>query len=66
MLQALTAEQILATLVSFDTTSHLTNLALIAWVEDFLRQRGIASHRVSNADGTKTNLYALIGPADFS
>lgn len=57
------ALDILARLIAFDTTSRNSNLALIAWVEDFLRQRGIASHRVSNADGTKTNLYALIGPA---
>jgi acetylornithine deacetylase len=53
---------ILARLIAFDTTSRNSNLELIAWVEDFLRQRGIASHRVSNADGTKANLYALIGP----
>jgi len=57
------ALDILARLIAFDTTSRNSNLALIAWVEDFLRQRGIASHRVSNADGTKANLYALIGPA---
>lgn len=57
------ALDILARLIAFDTTSRNSNLALIAWVEDFLRQRGVASHRVSNADGTKANLYALIGPA---
>lgn len=53
---------ILARLIAFDTTSRNSNLELIVWVEDFLRQRGIASHRVSNADGSKANLYALIGP----
>jgi acetylornithine deacetylase len=53
---------ILARLIAFDTTSRNSNLELIEWVEDFLRQRGVASHRVSNADGTKANLYALIGP----
>lgn len=53
---------ILARLIAFDTTSRNSNLELIAWVEDFLRQRGVTSHRVSNADGTKANLYALIGP----
>ncbi len=53
---------ILTRLIAFDTTSRNSNLALIAWVEDFLHTRGIASRRVANADGTKANLYALIGP----
>ena len=54
--------EILTRLIAFDTTSRNSNLELIAWVEDFLRQRGIASRRVANADGTKANLYASIGP----
>ncbi len=54
---------ILARLIAFDTTSRNSNLALIEWVEDFLRVRGIASRRVANAEGTKANLYALVGPA---
>ncbi len=53
---------ILSRLVAFDTTSRNSNLALIAWVEDFLDARGIASERVENADGEKANLLALIGP----
>ncbi len=53
---------ILARLIAFDTTSRNSNLELIAWVEDFLAQRGIRSKRVANADGAKSNLYALIGP----
>lgn len=55
--------EILTRLIAFDTTSRNSNLALIAWVEDFLRARDIASTRVANADGSKANLYALIGPA---
>ncbi|GAM96417.1 acetylornithine deacetylase [alpha proteobacterium U9-1i] len=54
--------EILARLIAFDTTSRNSNLELIAWVEDFLSVRGIASKRVLNADGAKANLYALIGP----
>lgn len=50
-------------LIAFDTTSRDSNLALIGYVEDFLGGHGIASHRVANADGSKTNLYATIGPA---
>ncbi|MEQ1490943.1 MAG: acetylornithine deacetylase [Terricaulis sp.] len=53
---------ILTRLIAFDTTSRNSNLELIAWVEDFLHQRGIQSRRVANADGTKANLYASIGP----
>ncbi len=54
--------EILAQLIAFDTTSRNSNLPLIAWVEAFLSARGIPSWRVPNADGTKSNLYALIGP----
>jgi acetylornithine deacetylase len=54
--------EILTRLIAFDTTSRNSNLELIAWVEDFLRQRGVASRRVANPDGTKANLYATIGP----
>lgn len=53
---------VLARLIAFDTTSRNSNLDLITWVEDFLRVRGVASKRVANADGSKANLYALIGP----
>lgn len=53
---------ILARLVAFDTTSRNSNLALIEWVEEFLAKRGVRSARVSNAEGSKANLYALIGP----
>lgn len=53
---------ILARLIAFDTTSRNSNLALIEWVEEFLRARGVASRRVANADGSKANLYAVIGP----
>lgn len=53
---------VLERLIAFDTTSRNSNLALIAWVEEYLAARGIASWRVENADGAKANLYALIGP----
>lgn len=53
---------ILARLIAFDTTSRHSNLALIEWVEAFLSERGIISKRVVSADGTKANLFALIGP----
>ena len=53
---------ILDSLIAFDTTSRNSNLQLIAWVEDYLSKYGVSATRVSNADGSKANLYATIGP----
>jgi acetylornithine deacetylase len=57
------AIEILERLVAFDTTSRLSNLALVEWVESYLAGHGVASRRVPNAEGTKSNLMATIGPA---
>lgn len=54
--------ELLARLVAFDTTSHKSNLALIAFVEDYLLQHGVTSQLVPTPDGTKTSLFATIGP----
>ncbi len=59
---AANAIEILRTLVGFDTTSRGSNLALIEWVEAYLAGHGVASRRVPNADGSKANLLASIGP----
>lgn len=56
------AIDLLRTLVAFDTTSRLSNLALIEWVEAYLAGHGVASRRIASADGTKANLLACIGP----
>ena len=56
------AVALLERLVAFDTTSALSNLALIAWVEDYLAGHGVASRRVTSADGRKANLLATVGP----
>jgi len=60
------AIELLARLVSFDTTSHKSNMALVRFVEDYLAQRGVASHLVINAEGSKANLFATIGPPGVS
>ncbi|MBT3399675.1 MAG: M20/M25/M40 family metallo-hydrolase, partial [Rhodospirillaceae bacterium] len=57
------AIEILAQLVSFDTTSHRSNLELIAFIEEYLARHGVVSQRIENDDGTKSNLLATIGPA---
>jgi len=56
------AADILKTLVAFDTTSRRPNLALIEWIEGYLDDLAIPHRRVPNADGTKSNLIATIGP----
>ena len=56
------ALRILETLVGFDTTSRGSNLKLIEWVEGELLKLGVSGRRVPNADGTKSNLFATIGP----
>jgi acetylornithine deacetylase len=50
-------------MVAFDTTSFRSNLGFVAFVEAELDRLGVAHHRVANAEGSKTNLYATIGPA---
>ncbi|HVY34809.1 MAG TPA: acetylornithine deacetylase [Caulobacteraceae bacterium] len=55
--------EILERLVGFDTTSRSSNLPLIDYVEAQLAAIGVTGCRVPNADGTKCNLYARIGPA---
>ena len=44
------------------TTSALSNLELIAWVETYLAGHGVSSRRVASKDGRKANLLAAVGP----
>jgi acetylornithine deacetylase len=53
----------LAKLVSFDTTSRNSNLALIEWTADLLRRHGAACEILKNPAGDKANLFATLGPA---
>jgi acetylornithine deacetylase len=59
---AANARELLADLVAFDTTSRESNLALVEYVEALLASEGLGSHRVPNATGDKTNLFATVGP----
>lgn len=56
-------QEILSTLVEFDTTSRLSNLQLIDWVEEYLKQFSVTGMRVPSPDGTKSNYFATIGPS---
>ncbi|WP_373635789.1 acetylornithine deacetylase [Yoonia sp. SS1-5] len=49
-------------LVSFPTVSRNSNLDLIDFVEEYLRDLGVDSTRVPNEDGTKAAIYAHVGP----
>lgn len=55
--------EILRHLVGFDTTSHKSNIAIIDWIDDYFQQLGISTTRIPNADGSKENILATIGPA---
>lgn len=55
------ATGLLEALVSFDTTSAISNLALIEFVEDYLADHGVSSCRIADASGSKASLLATIG-----
>lgn len=57
-----TPREMIAKLVSFDTTSSRSNLPLIDFVRDYLAAWGVESYAVPNDEGTKANLYAAFGP----
>ncbi|WP_342658492.1 acetylornithine deacetylase [Sphingomonas sp. NY01] len=56
------ATAVLSDLIAIDTTSRESNLALIDYVEDRLAPLGVTGRRVGNADGSKANYYATLGP----
>ena len=58
----LSSAEILSKLVSFDTTSRLSNLSLIDWIRSYLDGHGVHVRESRNPDGTKANLHAIIGP----
>ncbi len=58
----LSTEELLAHLVSFDTTSRDGNIPLIEFVEDYLDRWNVPHLRVDYEAGKKTNLFATIGP----
>ena len=55
------APDLLAKLISFDTTSHLSNLALTDFITGLMDAHGMTYELLPNEDGTKANLYGTIG-----
>ncbi|MDH0334289.1 acetylornithine deacetylase [Metapseudomonas otitidis] len=59
-----TSLDLLERLVAFPTVSRDSNLALIGFIRDYLAGHGVASELFLNAEGTKANLFATLGPGD--
>lgn len=56
--------EIIEELLRFDTTSYNSNLPLIEYVTQYLEGFGIPLEIMQNAEGTKANLVACIGPEE--
>ncbi|WP_419739138.1 acetylornithine deacetylase [Ruegeria sp.] len=55
--------EVLERLVAFETVSARSNLDMIAYIEDFLRNRGFRVQRIADPDEPKAGLFAEIGPS---
>jgi len=58
----LSPRELLEKLVSFDTTSRNSNLALLDFVEEYLASHGLSGWRVYDETGQKANLFVSAGP----
>jgi acetylornithine deacetylase len=58
----MTSREMLEQLVAFDTTSRESNLALIDFIGGYLTGLGVDYERIHNAERSKANLYARLGP----
>ncbi|OLU19639.1 acetylornithine deacetylase [Pseudomonas sp. PA1(2017)] len=59
-----TSRALLERLIGFATVSRDSNLALIEFIREYLAGFGVDSELFHNAEGTKANLFATIGPQD--
>ena len=57
-------KDILEKLVAFDTVSRNSNMALMHYIQHLLGEANIQTTLIPNAEGTKANLLATIGPTD--
>ena len=58
-----TSRDLLARLIAFPTVSRDSNLALIDFVRDYLEGLGLSCELDYNAEHSKANLHARLGPA---
>jgi acetylornithine deacetylase len=59
----MTAESILAKLVSFPVLGGQSNLSIINYIKDYIESFNIVTTLVSNKQGNKASLHCRIGPA---
>ncbi|TDF84001.1 acetylornithine deacetylase [Pseudomonas sp. H9] len=59
----LRSRALLAKLIGFATVSRDSNLQLIQFVQDYLHELGVSCTLIYNAERSKANLLASIGPA---
>lgn len=59
-----TSRALLERLIGFATVSRDSNLQLIEFIREYLAGFGVPSELFHNAEGTKANLFATIGPQD--
>ena len=62
MTQSLSPRDMLARLIAFDTTSHLSNREMTDFVTDYLTPLGARIETIPDAEGRKANLLASLGP----
>lgn len=62
MRPTLSDRDLLARLVAFDTTSTLSNLPMVEFIEGYLARVGVRITRIPSVDGSKANLLAAAGP----
>ncbi|MFM0324583.1 acetylornithine deacetylase [Caballeronia glebae] len=60
----MTSRDLLERLIGFATVSRDSNLALIEFIRDYLAQFDVESELFYDAERTKANLFATIGPRD--
>jgi acetylornithine deacetylase len=60
----LSSRDLLDRLIGFATVSRDSNLELITFVQQYLADLGVESELFHNAERTKANLFATIGPRD--
>jgi len=58
---SMAAPDLLRRLIAFDTTSHLSNMALVDFVTGLMDRYGMRYELIPNEDGSKANLYGTIG-----
>jgi acetylornithine deacetylase len=58
------AVSILERLVAFDTVSRNSNLVLVDWLNEHLRNQGIVPTILPSSDGTKANMFVTVGPPE--